>query len=230
MRINKKRVALVSSILLIIIVALILFLYRKGMENRIIDEQNKINEQETYEVDMKIKSSGELKLVEEAMKKYYQDYLTYKKSVNESRADFLANTLTPSFLNSNRKKLSDVKKEFSKKKKEFEENIDKMIEMLSEKKILSYLDKKKVSSYNYKFYKKIMINDDDKKIVKELEEFKSDNEEKHKALLELIDLLIKKSSQWYVQNDNLYIDNKDTLNKYNELRVRIFNLDRSKEV
>ncbi len=75
-----------------------------------------------------------------------------------------------------------------------------------------------------------MINDDDKKIVKELEEFKSDNEEKHKALLELIDLLIKKSSQWYVQDDNLYIDNKDTLNKYNELRVRIFNLDRSKEV
>ncbi len=138
MRINKKRVALVSSILLIIIVALILFLYRKGMENRIIDEQNKINEQETYEVDMKIKSSGELKLVEEAMKKYYQDYLTYKKSVNESRADFLANTLTPSFLKSNRKKLSDVKKEFSEKKKEFEENIDKMIEMLSEKKILSY--------------------------------------------------------------------------------------------
>jgi len=228
MKINKKKVILVSIIFLIIVVSIILFLYRKGMENRVINEQNEINE--TGKIDNDLKSKGELKIVEKAMKDYYKDYLEYKEFVNNGRADNLANTLTPDYLNKNKKKLSDIKKEFSKKNDEFNENIDKMIEMLSEKKILSYLDKKKVSNCNYKFYKKIMISSEDKELIKELEEFKEDNKDKYQALIDLIDLLIKKSSIWYVKDDSLYIDNKDTLNKYNELRVRIFNLDRSQEV
>ena len=52
--------------------------------------------------------------------------------------------------------------------------------------------------------------------------------------IEYQELLHIKNIDFYVEKNRceftLYIDNKDTLNKYNEYRVRIFNLDRSQEV
>ena len=182
------------------------------------------------EVDETIKYSGELKILEKAIKDYYNDYFSYKDIVDETRSDALANLLTPEYLNDNRKKLKNVKKEFVEKNKEFIENIDKMIEMFDEEKILSYLDSSKVSNHNYELYKELMIIPSDKEVLENIKTFKENNQEKQDYLYQLIDVLINSSSSWYVKDDNLYIESNSTLKKYNELRVRIYNLDKSKEV
>jgi len=225
----KKDFLIIGTIIFVILIILGLFyLNRLSKEKVVRDELNEINETET--VSDEIKASGELKEVEKAIKNYYIDYFTYKDIVDQTRSDALANLLTPSYLNDNRKKLKKVKKEFEEKNKEFIENIDKMIEMFDEKKILSYIDKKKVSSHNYKLYKELMILPDDKKTLESIKEFKENNQEKQGFLYELIDVLSSSNSSWYVKDDKLYIDTDATLKKYNELRVRIYNLDKSKEV
>ncbi len=227
---NIKLFLIIGGVIVIItlIVGLLFYFNRLKKEDVIRRELEAINEK--MEVDEKIKSKGELKIVEEAVKKYYVDYFAYKKIVNETRTDALANLLTPKYLNDNRKKLANTKKKFNEQKKLFDENIDKMIEMFSEDKILSYLDKSKISKKDYNFYKELMIADGDKETLNNIKKFKESNEEKFKYLEELIDVMSKEASSWYIKDDKLYIDTDYTLKKYNELRTRIYNLDKSTEV
>ena len=105
-----------------------------------------------------------------------------------------------------------------------------MIEMFDEEKILSYLDKDKVSKHNYEFYKELMILPEDKETLENIKTFKENNQEKLGYVYELLDLLSNSKNSWYVKDDKLYIDSDSTLKKYNELRVRIYNLDKSKEI
>ncbi|MBP5683741.1 MAG: hypothetical protein J6X02_00615 [Bacilli bacterium] len=225
----KKTFLIVGTFVLVsLIIVGLLYLNIISKERVLRNELNKINK--TEEVDETIKSSGELKILEKAIKDYYNDYFSYKDIVDETRSDALANLLTPEYLNDNRKKLKNVKKEFVEKNKEFIENIDKMIEMFDEEKILSYLDSSKVSNHNYELYKELMIIPSDKEVLENIKTFKENNQEKQDYLYQLIDVLINSSSSWYVKDDNLYIESNSTLKKYNELRVRIYNLDKSKEV
>ena len=228
---NKKIVIILFSVLLIsLIIFLTLIITRKNRESVVIDELNKINELDINkdEIDMDIKSSGELKIVEEAIKNYYKDFLELKKKYNDNRAEALFNILTPKFLYDKYNMLNDVKKDFESKNKTYEENIDSLIEMYKDYKITSYIDKDSISKHNYEFYKSLMITDEDLVTIKDLEEAKRDNQEKYNYVVEVLDLLIKNKANWYVKEDKLYIDGKDTLNKYNELRNKVYDLEESK--
>ena len=229
---NHKRVFLtIGSIALVIIIALIIILTsRVRKENVVRKELDKINELDinNESIDMEIKSSGELKIVEEAIKNYYKDFFELKKKYNDNRAEALFNILTPDYVYDNYNKLKDVKKDFEEKNKSYEANIDSLIEMYKDYKIISYIDKDKISSHNYEFYKSLMITDEDRVIIKELEEAKRTNQEKYKYVIEVIDLLDKNKAHWYVKDSKLYIDGKDILNKYNELRSKVYDLEENK--
>ena len=228
---NKKPLIILGSILLVILIVFtILLTTRLSRERVVIKELDKINALDITkdEIDMEIKSSGELKIVEEAIKNYYKDFLELKKKYNENRAEALFNILTPKFLYDKYNMLNDVKKDFESKNKTYEENIDKLIEMYKDYKITSYIDKDSISKHNYEFYKSLMITDEDLVTIKDLEETKRDNQEKYNYVVEVLDLLIKNKANWYVKDDKLYIDGKDTLNKYNELRNKVYDLEESK--
>ena len=228
---NKKPLIILGSILLVILIVFtILLTTRLSRERVVIKELDKINALDITkdEIDMEIKSSGELKIVEEAIKNYYKDFLELKKKYNENRAEALFNILTPKFLYDKYNMLNDVKKDFESKNKTYEENIDKLIEMYKDYKITSYIDKDSISKHNYEFYKSLMITDEDLVTIKDLEETKRNNQEKYNYVVEVLDLLIKNKANWYVKEDKLYIDGKDTLNKYNELRNKVYDLEESK--
>jgi hypothetical protein len=228
---NKKPLLILGSILLVILIVFtILLTTRLSRERVVIKELDKINALDITkdEIDMEIKSSGELKIVEEAIKNYYKDFLELKKKYNENRAEALFNILTPKFLYDKYNMLNDVKKDFESKNKTYEENIDKLIEMYKDYKITSYIDKDSISKHNYEFYKSLMITDEDLVTIKDLEEAKRNNQEKYNYVVEVLDLLIKNKANWYVKEDKLYIDGKDTLNKYNELRNKVYDLEESK--
>lgn len=228
---NKKTLLILGSILLVVLIAFIIILTtRISRERVVIKELDKINKLDINKdsIDMEIKSSGELKIVEEAIKNYYKDFLELKKKYNDNRAEALFNILTPKFLYDNYNMLNDVKKDFESKNKTYEENIDSLIEMYKDYKITSYIDKDSISKHNYDFYKGLMITDEDLVTIKDLEESKRNNQEKYKYVVEVLDLLIKNKANWYVKEDKLYIDGKDTLNKYNELRNKVYELEESK--
>ena len=228
---NKKPLIILGSILLVILIVFIILLTtRLSRERVVIKELDKINALDITkdEIDMEIKSSGELKIVEEAIKNYYKDFLELKKKYNDNRAEALFNILTPKFLYDKYNMLNDVKKDFESKNKTYEENIDKLIEMYKDYKITSYIDKDSISKHNYEFYKSLMITDEDLVTIKDLEETKRNNQEKYNYVVEVLDLLIKNKANWYVKEDKLYIDGKDTLNKYNELRNKVYDLEESK--
>ncbi len=228
---NKKILIILGSILLVaIIVFIILVATRKSREGVVIKELDKINELDVSkdEIDMEIKSKGELAIVEEAIKNYYKDFFALKKTLNDNRAEALLNILTPEYLNKNKSKMNDVKKDINAKNEAFEDNVDSLIEMLKDYKIISYIDKTKVSKHNYEFYKSLMITEDDKLIIKELEDLKKDNIEKYDCVKQILDLLIKNNTYWYVKDNKLFIDGKDRLNKYNELRNKVYDLEESK--
>ena len=137
---NKKPLIILGSILLVILIVFIILLTtRLSRERVVIKELDKINALDITkdEIDMEIKSSGELKIVEEAIKNYYKDFLELKKKYNENRAEALFNILTPKFLYDKYNMLNDVKKDFESKNKTYEENIDKLIEMYKDYKITS---------------------------------------------------------------------------------------------
>lgn len=229
---NHKRLFLtIGSVVLVIIIALIIILTsRVRKENVVRKELDKINELDISKdsIDMEIKSSGELKIVEEAIKNYYKDFFELKKKYNDNRAEALFNILTPDYVYENYNKLKDIKKDFEEKNKSYEANIDSLIEMYKDYKIISYIDKDKISNHNYEFYKSLMITDEDRVIIKELEEAKRTNQEKYKYVIEVIDLLDKNKAHWYVKDSKLYIDGKDILNKYNELRSKVYDLEENK--
>ena len=230
---NKKPLIILGSILLVILIVFIILLTtRLSRERVVIKELDKINALDITkdEIDMEIKSSGKLKIVEEAIKNYYKDFLELKKKYNENRAEALFNILTPKFLYDKYNMLNDVKKDFESKNKTYEENIDKLIEMYKDYKITSYIDKDSISKHNYEFYKSLMITDEDLVTIKDLEEAKRNNQEKYNYVVEVLDLLIKNKANWYVKEDKLYIDGKDTLNKYNELRNKVYDLEESKKI
>ena len=140
---NKKPLIILGSILLVILIVFtILLTTRLSRERVVIKELDKINALDITkdEIDMEIKSSGELKIVEEAIKNYYKDFLELKKKYNENRAEALFNILTPKFLYDKYNMLNDVKKDFESKNKTYEENIDKLIEMYKDYKIDIALD------------------------------------------------------------------------------------------
>ena len=228
---NKKILIILGSILVIaLIVFTILLTNRIRKEKVVIKELDKINELDISKdsIDMEIKSKGELKIVEEAIKNYYKDFFELKKKYNDNRAEALFNILTPEYLYKKYNKLTDVKKEFEEKNKSYEENIDNLIEMYKDYKITSYIDKESISKHNYEFYKSLMITDEDRVTIKELEEAKRNNQEKYKYVVEVLDLLQKNKEKWYVKDNKLYIDGKDILNKYNELRKKVYDLEENK--
>lgn len=228
---NKKILIILGSVLLVALITFIILIStRISKERVVIKELDKINELDISKdsIDMDIKSSGELKIVEEAIKNYYKDFFELKKKYNDNRAEALFNILTPEFLYKNYNMLNNVKKDFESKNKAYEENIDSLIEMYKDYKILSYIDKDSISKHNYEFYKSLMITDEDLITVKDLEEAKRNNQEKYKYVVEVLDLLQKNKEKWYVKDNKLYIDGKDILNKYNELRNKVYDLEESK--
>ena len=157
---NKKILIILGSILLVALLTFIVLLTNRiKKEKVVIKELDKINELDINNdsIDMEIKSKGELRIVEEAIKNYYKDFFELKKKYNDNRAEALFNILTPEFLYKNYNKLNDVKKDFGDKNKSYEDNIDNLIEMYKDYKITSYIDKDSISKHNYEFYKRAGI-------------------------------------------------------------------------
>lgn len=215
-----KKFLKVSAIVFSLIIAVIIFAVIKDMrqEKVLINEVNKIVDLDwNHEsIDMKIKSSGTYGRLEKIIKNYYRELYEYRKEYDEI-ADVVEKRNVLS--------IENLKKHNLEEDKIFLNNIqikntnltNKLIEITSNKYILSLIKNKKLDDYYIDLYKELMLADNDDEVKEEwLRLLKSDNNY-FELVNDAIDLLINNEDKWYIKKNILYIRDDALLKHYNEI-------------
>lgn len=229
--INLKKVLpyIVVAILILAITPLsIMLIKRNNQENIIIKEIEIINNLDINgNIDMNIKSKNDYIKVETAVKEYYQELFNNKRIFNNNRAESLFNILTPDYLSKNKSKLKSLKlsKMIKDKTNELEVAVNNIIDMLDSDRIMSYIKKYNLDDYYCDFYRDKMVSENDSSYQVEWTELLNINTKKIEYLDRVVDILVDNTSEWYIENNNLYFTDDKLLREYNELHNLIYEND-----
>ena len=182
-------------------------------------------------IDMTIVSDDEYGVIEKTIKKYLKDYSdnykSYIKTLEEFEFSemFTASTFKndgPDFLNS--------KNKLSKLQKDVNNSLDSLIEMSSEKYIMSLIEKKDLTEYSVDLYKEYMMGTD----VNSFNDIISDDVADMKKIsiyvnlflddcYAIYDFMSKNRSSWNVDEsaNAVYFSNNELVSEYNSLLNKI---------
>lgn len=217
---SKIALIIISSILGIFILWLIIEvdLELKTEEKLIAMRDNILN---TGEVDMSLETKGEYQKIERVMKEYYKEYISYYDSLYQN--DYLAiyNLFTKEYLN-NKTALPKLLQDLNSYQNNADEALDSMIKLLDEREIkLMFIDAD-IDYYHLDFYKELMILESDDETIKEWQNYKIENKEKMENIKKMLEILVNNEDMWYIEEDNLYINDKELLQEYNANYYQIF--------
>ena len=222
----KKKIGIIIGAIIIIIVALFAYLIAKDFKQEEILKQEIVNltnkDLATDDFKFEVKTSGDYAYIEESIKKYYQELSNLVKRTNIlMQNEDLTNVLSTANLAQEDENLSKSFETVTKAKSEMKKILDNMIELCTEEKILSLIDKDKVDSYYYELYKELMYTEED---LKELESLKKEVEELSTALdnfwnkvLEMLDFLKVNRDGWFIEEGQLYFKQNSHVETYNRL-------------
>lgn len=168
----------------------------------------------------KLITTGSYKTVEKAVKDYLNDVFTtadrMKELLNDSR---LTNLLTAQNYKDDGKDFSKTKEYITKTRDELKTLKSNMIEYLTDQKIMSYIENKKLDSHYINFYKELCLTGqgDISKDQKEFEESIDSIINLLDVSEEIINFLIEKKDNWQVEGNNIVFSNDNLVNKYNDL-------------
>lgn len=217
---SKIALIIIGSILGIFILWLIIEvdLELKTEEKLIAMRDNILN---TGEVDMSLETKGEYQKIERVMKEYYKEYISYYDSLYQN--DYLAiyNLFTKEYLN-NKTALPKLLQDLNSYQNNADEALDSMIKLLDEREIkLMFIDAD-IDYYHLDFYKELMILESDDETIKEWQNYKIENKEKMENIKKMLEILVNNEDMWYIEEDNLYINDKELLQEYNANYYQIF--------
>ncbi len=217
---SKIALIIISSILGIFILWLIIEvdLELKTEEKLIAMRDNILN---TGEVDMSLETKGEYQKIERVMKEYYKEYISYYDSLYQN--DYLAiyNLFTKEYLN-NKTALPKLLQDLNSYQNNADEALDSMIKLLDEREIkLMFIDAD-IDYYHLDFYKELMILESDDETIKEWQNYKIENKEKMENIKKMLEILVNNEDMWYIEEDNLYINDEELLQEYNANYYQIF--------
>ena len=109
-------------------------------------------------------------------------------------------------------------------------NLDSDINsLLTEERIMSYLDEN-TDEYYLDYYKDLMLEDDDIDVIREEVKEEMDN---YLDLIKKIDniftFLIDNNEDWDILDDKIYFKTQDSLDKYNYFLQEISNFDKNEK-
>ena len=173
-----------------------------------------------------IKSSGEYKIVEKAIKTYLDDNAVLMQSVLSIMSD---SKLTKILSFDNYKKDGP---EFEKSlsyldttKKDFNKNVDKLIKNLNEDSARKYIDGKINDKYYRDLYFDLMITDKRMKDFENNKELLNTTKDKVNNILdtstELLNFLKNNKDNYILEDNEIKFKNRDLYNRYNEYIYRI---------
>ena len=217
---SKIALIIIGSLLGIFILWLIIEvdLELKTEEKLIAMRDNILN---TGEIDMSLETKGEYQKIERVMKEYYKEYISYYDSLYQN--DYLAiyYLFTKEYLN-NKTALPKLLQDLNSYQNNADEALDSMIKLLDEREIkLMFIDAD-IDYYHLDFYKELMILESDDETIKEWQNYKIENKEKMENIKKMLEILVNNEDMWYIEEDNLYINDEELLQEYNANYYQIF--------
>lgn len=223
----KKKIILIIVALLLILGGAIAYFFITDMkqEEVLMQEVNKIAELDLSvdDVDMEIKTNGNYAIVEKTIKDYINEYSDItKKTINIMNNEKIEEILSIENYKKDGPDFIETKKYIENSKKEFNDNIQKLIELTSEERIKKNIEDAKLDdNYYVELYNNIMLGEE---ITQDLENAKVDLIDSKEMLNELYDiqekvinLLANNKEKWSIEEDELQFESDDLLNKYEEL-------------
>lgn len=223
----KKKIILVAIIIVLAIVGVVGYMLASSLMQEITlrKEADAIGKLDITKdsIDMEIKTKGDYGVVEKTMKEYMNTYgTTCKELMDILQDDQMGKILTAENYKNDGKEFTKTKEYITKTKTDFNEKINKLIEMSSEEKMMDAIKEKQLEESYVELYKEIMlgneIKEDLQEVVNELEEASKAINNRLEGEEKIINLLVENKNKWNV-NDNgeIEFETQKLVDEYNNL-------------
>lgn len=239
---NEKKKSKKKIIITIILIVVILFLliagfifYHGNQLGTLIAEVNKIAEiQMTDEsgnlienpLDTEIKTKGSYAVIEKTFKDYMSEVVTSTQNLIKAfNGDKMANFLTIENIKEDGPDFTNTKQEISTMRQALNDFNATVDEYFDEEKLLAKIDDKDISDYYKELYKRLAVDEESSKQLKENMEKIEDSEkilEDSLGYLEkIINYLSDNKDYWQIINDQIIFTSQDKLNEYTEMALDV---------
>lgn len=164
-------------------------------------------------------SIGSHKKVEKACKEYLSDVLNETSKVQSlTDEEELSNVLSADNIKTDGPDFKKTQEYLQETSTELEGDLSSLIDLMSKKTIMSYVEKKKVSKRYVKFYEEIVIGKDE-----DLEQMQASLENNLQYYSDMFDTFeeaiefLKTNKSWKVENDKLVFSVNSDYKKYNDI-------------
>ena len=234
---SKKKI-IITIILVLVVVFLLIggFIFYHGNQlGTLIAEVNKIAEIEIADesgnlienpLDTEIKTKGSYAVIEKTFKDYMSEVVTSTQNLLKTfNGDKMSNFLTIENIKEDGPDFINTKQEISVMKQTLEDFDNVVSEYFDEEKLLAKIDDKDISDYYKELYKKLAVDEESSKQLKENMEKIEDSEkilEDSLVYLEkIINYLSDNKDYWKVIDDQIIFTSQDKLNEYTEMALDV---------
>ena len=235
----KITLTIIGSIILLFIILIIVFVVKdfktEDKINHEIEEIQNIMEATEFDEELFKKkinntvSTGDYYKVERAYKNYLRDYL---KSINDITNFYdslkIDELLSADNIKKDGKDFISTKLKLNNTKNELEKIANNFNSMKEEEKVLSYLDKN-LDEYYQDYYKKIVGNIEQTATEKELSKELFDSRTMIDNIYNIFEFLSNNQNHWTYEDDIIYFDTDELVNKYKSLLENINNITPSSD-
>lgn len=239
---NEKKKSKKKNIITIVLIVVILFLliagfifYHGNQLGTLIAEVNKIAEiQMTDEngnliekpLDTEIKTKGSYAVIEETFKDYMSEVVTSTQNLIKAfNGDKMANFLTIENIKEDGPDFTNTKQEISVMKQALNDFDATVSEYFDEEKLLAKIDDKDVSDYYKELYKKLAVDEESSKQLKEnmgkIEESEKILEDSLGYLEKIINYLSDNKDYWEIIDDQIIFTSQEKLNEYTKMALDV---------
>lgn len=222
-------VAVVIAVLAIIIGGFAYFMASDlKQEEKLATEMTELNEllnKEEFDKNLvkerldRIVTKGDYALVEKACKQYLSDVFNVSQKIADTLSnDSISKLLSIENYKTDGPEFNNTKKYIAETKQTLSELKDNYYELLTEEKVMSYINDKGLDSYYTDLYNKEVIGDlENERNDKTVDEAMNGIITLLDSVEKIIDFLIENKNAWQVDGESLAFTSDSALNKYNEL-------------
>lgn len=222
-------VAVVIAVLAIIIGGFAYFMASDlKQEEKLATEMTELNEllnKEEFDKNLikerldRIVTKGDYALVEKACKQYLSDVFNVSQKIADTLSnDSISKLLSIENYKTDGPEFNNTKKYIAETKQTLAELKDNYYELLTEEKVMSYINDKGLDSYYTDLYNKEVIGDlENERNDKTVDEAMNGIITLLDSVEKIIDFLIENKNAWQVDGESLAFTSDSALNKYNEL-------------
>lgn len=226
---KKVIIWIVLAIVLVAVIGIGVLVVKDLQQEDILREEmlafENLTRAETIDVDQidqrirELKTTGDYGVVEKAVKEYLADGLNASVEIsNVINDERIVNALTTKNYKEDGPDFTETKQFLNEAKEKIEEYKTKYLELLSDEKIMSYIEGKNLDQYYIDLYKDLALSADNS-LESDKEEFETSINEILDMLdieLQVINFLSENRGNWEIQGDNITFNSETIQNQYNE--------------